>query len=207
MSLPSPAPAAFYRADPIGEAGLARAAGADLDAARDALHLALSILAGEGEGERTQEALLAESAQARACLAEAVVALGRARVFIPGIHTHTLAVVMASEADPSREAARLYQLTTRLLWHNHTRLPVRRLAAPLGPEDEAQLARVVAGLARHARIDRLLRYGWLPVLLVVGALGPFYAVPLFGPVVALLVALLAAWQLRSEGRSPVVVGP
>lgn len=205
MHLPSPARAAFYRADPLGDAGLARAAGADLDTARDALHLALSILAGDGEGERTEEALLTESTQARSCLAEAVVALGRARVFIPGIHTHTLAVVMASEADPGREVARLYQLTTRLLWHNHTCLPVRRLAAPLGPEDEAQLARVVEGLARHARVDRLLRYGWLPVLLVVGALGPLSAVPLFGPAVALLVALLGAWQIRSE-RRPVAVG-
>ena len=187
-----------YRADSVGDADRAEAVAADLDAAREALQLALLVLEGDGEAERTLSRRLAQTTQARACIGEALTALGRARVFVPGVCTHPIAAVVAGGGDLEGERRRLHHLASRLLWSNHALLPTRPLAPPLRPEDEAQLARVVDGLARHAQVDRSLRFAWLPLLLSMIALGPIYGVPTFGLWIAAATAALGAWQLRDE---------
>ncbi|MEZ4450032.1 MAG: hypothetical protein R3B09_11185 [Nannocystaceae bacterium] len=194
------APFALYRDDAYGERGLLAAATPHLEAADEALQFALLTLTTDDDGDRPPSVKMTQAAQARSFLAEACVAFGRARVFMPSVHTYTLAVVMSAEPNVDQELLRLHQLATRLLWVNLSALPARRQAAPLGPEDEAQLALVVAGLARHARIDRLLRLSWLPLTALLAALGPLYGVPLFGLVVALVATTIAGSKLAQMQR-------
>ncbi|MCB9705752.1 MAG: hypothetical protein H6711_28055 [Myxococcales bacterium] len=192
---------AIYRADPLGQRGMRKEVEPFLETAGEALHVTLLTLAEEGHGERSGGDLLARAAQARSLLAEAVLALGRARLFHPEIHTYSLAVVMTSEPEIHAELTRLHQLTSRLLWYNIAYLPARRVAAPLAPEDEAQLDVVVRGLARTAKIDRVLQLGWLPVLLLLSALGPIYGVPLFGLAVAVMATAIAGVRLAQMQRA------
>ena len=126
-----------------------------LTAARDALEMAVLSLGGAGDD--TSGARMARCEQARAFLVEAVRALGRARVHDRRVKTLSVAVVMACERDLDAEAKRLYALATRLAWDNHAVLPPKAAAAPLPPEDERQLARLAAGLRRHARLETAVR--------------------------------------------------
>lgn len=200
FAAPVAAPLALYRGDALGERGLMAAATPHLEAADEALQFALLSLLSEDDADRSTGARMAQAAQARAFLAEACVAFGRARVFMPSVHTYSLAVVMNAEAQVEAELLRLHQLATRLLWVNLSVLPARRQAAQLAPEDEAQLALVVQGLARHAKIDRLLRLGWMPLTALLAALGPLYGVPLFGLVVVALATAIAGGQLARMQR-------
>ncbi|MEZ4384319.1 MAG: hypothetical protein R3A79_23500 [Nannocystaceae bacterium] len=200
MQPAAPTALALYRADAAGERGMIGAVRPHLEAAGEALHLLLA-LDSETSGEDSEAALQARATQARAFLVEAVIALGTARVCIPSIRTYSLAVVMATEPDIHAELTRLHQLATRLLWYNIQLLPARRRAAPLAPEDEAQLARVLDGLARTAKIDRVLDYGWMPLLAVLALLGPLHGAPLFGVVVAGFATVIAAWKLARMQRA------
>lgn len=205
MQPAAPTALALYRADADGERGMVGAVRPHLEAAGEALHLTLLALDEDESGERSDAALQARAAQARAFLVEAVVSLGTARVYIPSLRTYSLAVVMASEPNIHAELIRLHQLATRLLWYNIQLLPARRRAAPLAPEDEAQLARVLDGLARTAKIDRLLDYGWMPLLAILAVLGPLHGVPLFGVVVAAVATVIAAWKLARMTRAAALV--
>lgn len=201
-SLSPPRSLSFYRADAAGERGVAELVRPHLAAAGEALHLALLNLTGDGDAsERSEDSLEAQAAQARASLLEAALALGTARVHIPSIRTYSPAVVMSSEPRIHSELARLYQLATQLQWWNLHLLPARRQAIALAPEDEAQLAIVMRDLARTAKIDRLLDYGWLPVMLALALLGPLYGAPLFSVVVAAMAAVIASWKLAKLQRA------
>lgn len=188
-----------YRDDANTGGTISRAASSYLSAASDALSMALLTLGGH-DHERGDKIGRAE--QARAFLVEAVTSLSRARIYLPGIRTHTLPVVMASERDPDAELARLHQIATRLLWHNHAYLPARLQAKPLAPEEEAQLAVVLRGLTRHARIDRALRYRWVMAAIALAAAGPVLGFPALGAAFATCAAALALWRFAREGRQP-----
>ena len=197
----SPPPSlSFYRALAADKHGVAEVVRPHLAAAGEALHLALLTLTSDAR-ERSQESLESQAAQARTSLLEAVLALGTARVHIPSIRAYSPAVVMSSEARIHRELARLYQLATQLLWWNLHLLPPRRQAIALAPEDEAQLAIVMQDLARTAKIERLLNYGWLPLMGLLVLLGPLYGAPLFSIVVAALAAVIAIWKLARLQRA------
>ncbi|MBC8074285.1 MAG: hypothetical protein IAG13_38555, partial [Deltaproteobacteria bacterium] len=140
-----------------------------LQTASDALTLAVLTLEGRSGDDRGDKLRRAE--HARGFMVEAVTALGRARVYVPKLKTHALPVLLATERRPEAELARLHQMATRLLWQNHAYLPARSEATPLAPEDERQLAVVVAGVSRGARIDRALRYRWCGVALGVAGMG------------------------------------
>ena len=167
--------------------------------AEEALHLALLTLR-NNDDERSKGALEAHAAQARSFLLEAVHALGTARVRLPAIRTYSPAVVMSSEPRVHSELDRLYQLATRMLWWNIHLLPARRRATPLAPEDEAQLAVVLNSLARTAKIDHFLEYGWLALMMSLAALGPIFGVPLFSVVVGALAFMIATWKLAKMKR-------
>ncbi len=167
--------------------------------AEEALHLALLTLSND-DFERSKGALEGRAAQARAFLLEAVHALGTARVRMPAIRTYSPAVVMSSEPRVHSELDRLYQLATRLLWWNIPLLPARRRASPLAPEDEAQLAVVLNDLARTAKIDHFLEYGWLALMVPLAALGPIYGVPLFSVLIGAIAFLVATWKLAKMQR-------
>ena len=141
-----------------------------LSAAADALHMALLTIEGSSDDERT--AKHSRVATARHILAEAVTALARARVYVPGIRTYAVNVVTNSEPELDRELARLHELATQLLWRNHGFLPARVQAQPLAPEDEAQLAAVVREIGISNRIDRVMRHKWLIATAVFGLLAP-----------------------------------
>lgn len=147
-----------------------------LSVAADALNMALLTIDGSADDERT--AKHSRVATARHFLAEAVTALARARVYVPGIRTYAVNIVTTSEPDLDRELARLHELATQLLWRNHSFLPARIQAQPLAPEDEAQLAAVVRELGVHARIDRLMRHKWLVATAIFGLLAPAVGVGL-----------------------------
>ncbi|MFO7566021.1 MAG: hypothetical protein R6X02_25480 [Enhygromyxa sp.] len=162
-----------------------------LSAAADALHMALLTLDGSADDERT--AKHSRVATARHILVEAVTALARARVYVPGIRTYTVNIVTNSEPDLDRELTRLHELATALLWRNHSFLPARVQAQPLAPEDEAQLAAVVRELGIQARIDRMMRHKWLIATAVFSLLAP--AVGLGLVLLAVISAAAAAIEL------------
>jgi hypothetical protein len=141
-----------------------------LSSAADALHMALLTLDGSTDDERN--AKHGRAATARHLLVEAVTALARAKVHVPGVRTYAVNIVTTSEADLDRELARLHELASQLLWRNHSVLPARVQAQPLAPEDEAQLAAVVRELDLQSRRDRLMRHKWLVATAVFGLLAP-----------------------------------
>ena len=170
-----------------------------LDNAVDAINMALLTL--EGSPDDGREAKLGRAATARHFLADAVLNLARARVFVPGIHTYAINVVTSTEPEVERELVRLHELTTKLLWRNHCVLPARTEAEPLAPEDEAQLAAVVRELANHARIDRAMRHKWIVAAALFGLLAPVLGVALY--VLAAASGMLAAVEL-ARGFAPVL---
>jgi hypothetical protein len=113
---------------------------------------------------------------------------------------------MAVEPDIEVELGRLHQLATRMLWYNHALLPTRGQGAPLQPEDEAQLATMVRGLARTARLDRALRHAWLCVAGSVAVLTPTLGLVAVAMLMATLVAMIAAVQLAGLLRPGVSAG-
>jgi hypothetical protein len=147
-----------------------------LSVAADTLNMALLTIDGSNDEERT--AKHSRVATARHFLVEAVTALARARVYVPGIRTYAVNIVTTSEPELDRELVRLHELATQLLWRNHSFLPARIQAQPLAPEDEAQLAAVVRELGIHARIDRVMRHKWLVATAVFGLLAPAVGVGL-----------------------------
>jgi hypothetical protein len=104
-----------------------------LIAAADALNMALLTL--DGSPDDGRDAKHARAASARHFLAEAVIGLARARVYVPGVRTYAVNVVTTTEPDLDRELARLHELTSKLIWRNHSVLPGRNHAQPLAPED------------------------------------------------------------------------
>jgi hypothetical protein len=176
-----PALPAGYR-DAVVPASTRAELAAWLRAASDALTLAILAVEGRDGDERGDKLRRAE--QARQFLVEANAALGRARVYLPKVRAHALPVLLASEANPDAELARLHQIATRLLWQNHAYLPARSESTPLHPEDEAQLVVLLAWVKRGARIDRAFRYRWCGVALGVAALGLIGGAPLLGVVAA-----------------------
>lgn len=169
-----------YRSALRSDAASSRDAANYLATARDALSMALLTL-GDPD-EESAAAKSARAAQARAFLAEAVTALSRARIYVPGIRTHALPVVMATEPDLDAELTRLHQLATRLTWKNHRFLP-RCESMPLDPEEEAQLAVVARGLVRN---ERLSRYRYSIAALAGALVAPFVGLPLVGIGLALV---------------------
>lgn len=169
-------------------------AGPHLEAAADALAMALLCLDNAhrngGSDSRAREV--------RELLADAVVALSRARIYQPAIRSLSLAVVMANEPRVDAELSRLHNIATRLLFQNHQHLPARLQAKPLGPEEEAQLAVVVAGLARQARIARALRHRWLLAALGMAAAGPLLGAPVVGAVAAIGTVVAGIWRGRPD---------
>lgn len=181
---------------PEGHANAARY----LSIAADALNMALLTL--DGSPDDGRDAKQDRAATARHFLAEAALGLARARVHIPGIRTYAVNVVTATEPDVDRELVRLHELTTKLLWRNHTVLPGRTRAQPLAPEDEAQLAAVVRDLATHARIDRAMRHKWLVAAAVFGFLAPVLGVALY--LLAAASGTFAAVELARGAAPPVL---
>lgn len=167
--------------------------------AADMLHMVLLTLDGPGEGRDAKEAKLAT---ANHLLVDAVTALGRARVYVPGIRTYAANIVTNSDPDADRELDRLHEIATQLLWQNHAVLPARTQAQPLGPEDEAQLAAVVRGLAVHAKIGQAMRHKWLVAMALLGALAPMLGVGLV--VLALASGAMAAVELARGAAPPVL---
>lgn len=169
-----------YR-DEAGDVGRATAA-RHRKIAADALAMALLTLgntSGDSRDDRMQRI-----EQARGFLVEAVTALSKTRVYDPRIRTHALPVLLDSAATPDAELSRLHQIATRLLWHNHANLPARLQATPLAPEEEAQLANVLRGLARHNRIGRVLRKRWVLSALTAAVAGPLLGAPIAGALLA-----------------------
>ena len=204
MTRGSPPLPCAYRSNDRHDEHLQLAAERPLRAAGEALNLALLGLEGAGEDEeRSVKARQRKAVAARSFLVEAALALGRARTYLPKIRSYSVPVIMAVEPDIDVELGRLHQLATRMVWYNHALLPARGQVRPLRPEDEAQLAVLVRGLARTARIDRVLRHAWLG--LAAGLVG---LTPILGVSAALLVLLTlamvgAALQLgRALGLGP-----
>lgn len=177
----------------------ARMAETFLRDAADMLHMVLLTLEGPGEGREAKEAKLAT---ANHLLVEAVTALGRARVYVPGVRTYAVNIVTNSEPDHDRELDRLHEIATQLLWQNHAVLPARKQAQPLAPEDEAQLAAVVRELAVHAKIGQAMRHKWLVATALLGALAPVLGVGLV--VLALASGAMAAVELARGAAPPVL---
>ncbi len=150
--------------------------------AADALAMALLTLGNAGDADRGDRLQRVE--QARGFLVEAVTALSRARVYDPRIRTHSLPVLLDSASNPSAEMSRLHQIAARLMWQNHAYLPARLQATPLEPEEEAQLAVVLRGLARHNRIGRVMRRRWVLFALTVAVSGPLLGAPIAGAALA-----------------------
>ena len=166
-----------------------------LHEATDMLHMVLLTL----DGPEAKEAKLAT---AHHLLVDAVNALGRARVYIPGIRTYAVIIVTNSEPDADRELDRLHEIATQLLWQNHAILPARSQAQPLAPEDEAQLAAVVRELAVQAKIGQAMRHKWLVVTALLSVLAPVVGVGLV--VLALASGTMAALELARGAAPPVL---
>jgi hypothetical protein len=189
-----------YRAadasDGMGEFG--SRSRAHLERASDALSMALLALAGEGDDDRGDKWRRAE--QARALLVEAVTALSRARVYNPGIRTHALPVLLDTASTPGQELHRLHGIATRLLWQNHRHLPAKIQADPLPPEEEAQLAVVLAGLARHNRMGRAFRSRWTGLALGVAVSATMLGLPIVGAAAGVTALGIAGWRaVRNAG--------
>ncbi len=197
-----PLPCAYRSSDRHDE-HLRLAAARPLREAGEALSLAVLSLEDEGHDQASVAARQRRAAQARSFLVEAARALGRARIFVPTIRGYTVPVVMAVETDLEAELGRLHQLATRMLWYNHALLPARGQGAPLRPEDEAQLAVLVRGLARTARLDRVLRHAWLCVAASVAVLTPTLGLVAVAYLMTTMVAILAALQLSRVFRPDV----
>lgn len=193
-----------YRSSERHDEHLQLAAERPLREAGEALNLAVLILEGQGEDDETSGARQHKAAAARSFLVEAAQALGRARIYLPTIRSYSLPVIMAVEPDIDAELGRLHQLATRMLWYNHASLPARCQARPLRPEDEAQLAVMVRGLARTARIDRALRHAWLGVAASVAVVTPTLGLTAVAILLATVVMIAAALQL---GRALTPVTP
>lgn len=177
----------------------ARDAEGFLRTADDMLHMVLLTLDAQAEGS---EAKLARLASAQGLLVEAVTALGRARVYVPGVRTYSVDFVTNGEPDLDRELDRLHQLAASLLWHNHIVLPARNQGQPLAPEDEAQLALVVRELTTQAKLARALRHKWLVASAVLGLLAPALGLVLLVP--ALASGAIAAVELARGAAPPVL---
>lgn len=179
-----------YRVE-ASDGELSAAARAHLRDAADALSMALLTLSGDDDerGDKWRRAT-----QARGFLAEAVTALSRARIYIPNIRTHTVPVLLNGEASPDAELERLQQISTRLLWRNHAYLPVKVQAKPLPPEEEAQLAVILAGFARSNRIGRALGYKWSAVGLAIAGSSAAAGLPLVGCAVGVGAIAMATWR-------------
>jgi len=184
-----------YRSSERHDEHLWLAAAHPLREAGEALSLAVLCLEDEGQDESSVGARLRRAAQARSFLVEAALALGRARVFMPAIRGFSVPVIMAVEPEIEVELGRLHQLATRMLWYNHALLPARGQGVALRPEDEAQLATLVRGLARTARLDRALRHVWLGVAATVAVLTPTLGLVAVAMLMAMLVVVIAAVQL------------
>lgn len=185
-----------YRGAAVVAHGQRGQAGRHLRAASEALSLAVLTL---GEAPADHPAAKRHRADtARSFLVEAVTALSRARIYVRGVHTHALPVVLASERNPDAELGRLYEIATRLLWKNHAYLPAKAQAKPLPPDEEAQLAVLLDGLARSARIARVTRYKWLGAGAMALGVGFAIGAPLVGSAVGLVTIAGGLWQLRRE---------
>lgn len=200
----SPLPCA-YRSSERHDEHLRVAAERPLRAAGEALNLAVLCLedADEEEGPAARQR---RAAQARGFLVEASLALGRARVFLPAIRGYSVPVILAIEPEPEAELGRLHQIATRLLWYNHALLPTRGQVSPLRPEDEAQLAVLVRGLARTARLDRVLRHAWIGAAVAVAVLGPTIGITAVALLMTVVVMLVAAVQLGRWVRPGTAAG-
>jgi hypothetical protein len=164
------------------------AAAPHLQAAADALAMALLCLEGDAHGDRWR------AEQARSLLAEAATSLSRARIHEPRIRTLAMPLIMATEARPEAELSRLHHIGTRLSFQNHRFLPARRQAGPLPPEDEAQLAVVVADLTPPARLARALRHRWAITALGIAVVGPLVGAPLLAATVAVGTMVAGLWR-------------
>ena len=173
-------------------------AGEHLSAASDALSLALLSLGGSADETRGER--LRRGEQARSFLVEAVTALSRARIYVPGIRTYSLPFVMAGEESPDAELARLHQIATRLLWQNHAYLPARIQAKPLAPEEEAQLAVVLEGLSRHARMGRAARYRWTGAICGMAAVGCILGYTALALCLGSLAVVSSVWRTVRRGK-------
>lgn len=193
-----------YRHEHTADECVAGAARAHLETASDALTMALLSLSGEDDDRADQ---LRRVQQGRALLGEALTALSRARVYVPAIRTYTLSVLLATEPHADAELSRLHQLATRLIWQNHAYLPARVQAEPMEPEEEAQLALVVAGLARSARIDRALRYKWAGLAALVALSGTIVGLPFVGAFAATSALGLTFWQTTQERGPDLAAAP
>lgn len=189
-----------YRSSERHDEHLRLAAERPLREAGEALNLAILSLAHEGEEAASLESRQRRAAQARSFLVEAVHALGRARTFVPSIRAYSVPVIMAVEPDVEAELGRLHQIATRLLWYNHALLPARGQGSPLRPEDEAQLAVMVRGLARNARLDRALRHAWLGMAASVAVLTPTLGLVAVAVLMTTVVMIAAALQLGGAIR-------
>lgn len=187
-------PRSGYR-DDVAEGAVSTASRVHLAAASEALSMALLTLSGDDDdrGDKYRRA-----AQARGFLAEALTSLSRARVYTPGIRTHSLPVLMSTESDPDVELQRLHQIATRMLWQNHIHLPARLQAQPLDPEEEAQLAVVLARLARTAKIERALRYKWAGLTAAAAGAGAVLGLPALGLGAAAVAVGIVAWRMAKD---------
>lgn len=165
----------------------------DLVAARDALDLALWTLDTRAKTRRELEEL---NERALDCLLEATQALSRARVHHPAIRSLNRPVLLAGHRDPRVERGRLRDAADRLLWWNHESLPARAKVIPLGPEDEAQLARVHRALAGHRRLAGLSRHRWFMAFAVAGAL-----TPVFGAAAGLAAVAFGTLEIGAMARA------
>jgi hypothetical protein len=174
----------------------------DLAEAADALSMALLALDGaDGDGASS---LRERVAHVRALLVEAVTALGRARVHLPGVRTYAAPVVAGTGLRSRDELRRQHQLATQLLWFNYEYLPRKPHANPLSDEEERQLARVIDDLKDQSRLPRL-GYAAGGAALTAGA---FALSGLLGPGalvgVAIVAGALCLWhglRTRSAGRA------
>jgi hypothetical protein len=166
-----------------------------LSEAAESLQLAVLVFEG-ARPEDDREDRFSQISKVREHLADALVALAKARVYVPGIKTYDLRVLTASERDPFAEAARLHHLVTTLLWQNHVVLPAPPRGEPLSPEDEAQLARVIFELRNAEWVQKIRHGGWW---LAAGA--ALFMVPVVGGVAALGVAACSLAGLINLLRS------
>ena len=190
--------ARHYREDGWGEVNPGSHAARHLTDAADALNMAMLTL--DGPADERPTAKHRRVTHARKLLVEAVTALSRARLYVAGVRTYAVPVVMTGEASIDGELARLHQLCTRLLWFNHEYLPAKPQANPLTDEDEAQLALLFKDLSLQARIDRAMRHKWIAAAAISGAL-----VPLLGPPLIIAAVACGAMALLEAIRTAPVV--
>jgi len=165
--------------------------------ARDALHFAL--LTWEDPIDRGSGAAWERIAKSRGFVAEAVRALSKARVHVPGVRTLALPALMATLPNAADEERRLRQITTKLLWHNHEHLPYKAPTKPLTPEDEAQLARVLRVLDGQRKLSRVLRHKWIASAALAAAMATVVGLP--ASLAAVAFGLLEVNELRRGGRA------